>query len=237
MAVFGAVLRWTQGQIALNREAGAAAVGAPIPWAMAGISLLFLAGLVVIVLRFRSRCAVEKPTQKRGSSVMWLAAACLAALLTAISAVIMFVSASDSRYCVLIRILSALELLAGISMPFVILGCGTKKAGTLSCVCAVAMIVFYAYWLIVCYKVNSTQPEIWIYAMEILASSMSMLAVYYLSGAFFARPMPFRAMFFCDTAAFFCITALPGGNTAQKLLLIATAAVLLMSSFLQTERT
>ena len=70
-------------------------------------------------------------------------------------------------------------------------------------------IIVFSVMLLLCYKINSSEPVIWSYCIEIVTCCICILAFFRNAGFAFERPMPYRAIYLSMLAAFMCLPRLP----------------------------
>ena len=130
------------------------------------------------------------------------------------------------------RIFSALAILAGVSLPF-LLGRNASRSDSIGGTAGVVTVLFACFWLVFSYRVNSEDPVLWGYCVEILAIAATTLAFYQLTAYFFGRAKPSRALFLVQLAAFLDITTLSDERALGFTAIFAACAVfLLMAAFI-----
>ena len=94
-------------------------------------------------------------------------------------------------------------------------------------------ILMYCVWLIASYRSNANNPNVWMFAIEILAICCAILALFYVAGYAFGRPDPHKACYLSLLGAFMCITTLADSrHMGLELIILATVGMLLMYSWL-----
>jgi len=235
LGIFGAFLRWLQTMSAFDKETG-------FPISGAGTTLVFVIYSIVVIAAF---CAVtlfwlgrfDRGTDAEralrcGSRVPFVIGWVLCVAFAAASCVLLF-AAGHSRYPLGQRLFGAFGILAGISIPFLFVGKNGSGSGSIGRSAAVVITLFYCFWLVFCYKINSEDPILWNYAPEILAVTAATVAFYFIATYFFGAGHGGRALIAVQLGVYLNIATLfDERSTALDVLLGVTAAVLLMLEYL-----
>lgn len=143
---------------------------------------------------------------------------CLGALLLALSC-------ETDENVILLLILAGLAFLSGVAFPVLMqkVNSVTAKIGTM-CLLSTLPVMMYALWLVVSYKENDINSVVWDYAVEIIAISVAMVALFYNAGYVFGQPKPWKSLFFSMLGAVLCIMCIADERYfGMQLIFIATA--------------
>ncbi len=133
-----------------------------------------------------------------------------------LSAFLMFLASIIGIYqfllhnSVSILIISLLSLVSGAGLISLTLA---QKKDCLSdehLICAAAPVFWICFLLIYYYREHSANPVFGSFSYELFALAVSMMAIFYFSGFFFARPYPARALFTSSFAIYMILTAYGG---------------------------
>lgn len=227
---FSIFVRWLQNTIIFDAETGLARRGAGISWALVLLCVLVAAAELLVTLRLRSRLSSDTQTEllRAGSKwgrIFFVAMAGLT-LLGGILHLISSLTGARQGVPVLDLILSVLAIAAGAAL--LVLALGKAKDGASRCFCYAAAILFYCFWLIVCYKDNANDPVIWKFCMQILSIGASALGWYYAAGFAYDHPQPAKTLFFCQLAAFLGILVMADERSIGAQLLLLCPALMLL---------
>lgn len=235
LGAFGAFFRWLQMQIARDSETGLinpSILNIILP-------LIIVAAVVVLFLRTRAMDKDGKvfPTGMsealRGISIVYIIAAYIIAAITVIGGIMTVVNSSLDAQRGLYALLAALAVLSGISFPLVCNASRKHYSPGLVSICMSVPVIMYCVWLVVCYRSNANNPNLWSYAIEILAVCCIILALMLTAGYAFGKSAPKKACYMCQLAAFMCITTLADSRyMGLELILVGTAGMLLLEGWL-----
>ncbi len=232
---FAVFLRWLQDQLAFNE------LGLAERSAFHFFVLLFLAAAAYVFLRFLRQLREQGlvlPTEfcealANPGRLFALLRLALGALMCA-GAALLFFSAGEDKYPVMLRALAVLGALVGLSFPLLLSAANRGRAPSgFVCLLSMLPLLLYALWLLVSYRENSINSVAWAYALDIFTPIMAMLAFFRLAGFAFgsvnARKVMFNSMF----GAMLCMMALADERyMGMQLMLAATAGMLLLYSWL-----
>lgn len=232
LGIFGAFLRWLQTMNAFDKETGFPIPDAGTTVVFVVFSVLAAAAFCVVTLlwlgRFDRGTSADRALRCE-SSIPFIIGWALCAAFAAASCVLLF-SAGHSRYPLGQRLFGAFGIIAGFSIPFLF---GKKGVGSVGRSAAVIITLFYCFWLVFCYKLNSEDPIVWNYAPEILAVVAATVAFYFIASYFFGAGHGGRALIAVQLGAYLNIATLfEDRSTAWNVLLGVTAAVLLILEYL-----
>lgn len=234
LGIFGAFFRWLQLLNAFEADTGLAKGGAGTSTAFAVYCIAAVAVIVFITLAWLRRRGCPGEAEEALGSASYLPtvlAGLFGAVIVLASLVLMF-TADTCHFPTMQRILSALGILAGIAMPFI----PGKKAGgedSVGVIASVVPVLFTCFWLVFSYRINSEDPVLWSYCVEILAIAATTLAFYHIAAYFYGRAKPVRAMFMVQLAAFLDVTTLSDRREMGfSAVFAACAAFMLMAEFI-----
>ncbi len=235
LGAFGAFFRWLQMQVARDSETGL------INPSILNILLpaVIIAAAVVLWLRTRKLTDAETvfPTGMsealRGLSLVYIVFAWVIAALAVLGGVLTIVSAALDSLRTMYVIIAVLAMLSGLSFPLICSASRSHYSPSLVSVFMTFPILMYCVWLIASYRANASNPNVWIFAIEIIAVCFIILALFYVAGYAFGRPEPQKACYLSLFAAFMCMTTLSDSRyMGLELIILATAGMLLMYGWL-----
>ena len=235
LGIFGAFLRWLQTMNAFDKETGFPVPGAGTTVVFVIYSILVLAAFIVVTLVWLGRWqrGTDAESALRCDSLFPLAAGwVLCAAFAAASCILLF-SAGQSRYPLGQRLFGGFGILAGLSIPFLFGKKGGSGAGPLGRSAATVLTLFYCYWMVFTYKLDSEDPILWHYALEILAVVAATAAVYFIAGHFYGSGHGGRTLIAVQIGVYLNICILfDERGTALNVLLGVTAALLLLLEYI-----
>lgn len=235
LGAFGAFFRWLQMQVARDSETG-----------MINPSILnFILPAIIItaavILWLRTKKLTDGQTvfptgmseALRGLSLMYIIFAWVIAGIAVLGGILTLISASLDSLRTMYIIIAVLAMLSGLSFPLICSASRSHYSPSLVSVFMTIPILMYCVWLIACYKANANNPNVWMFAVEIIAVCCIILALFYVAGYAFGRPDPKKACYLSLLAAFMCITTLSDSRyMGLELIILATAGMLLMYGWL-----
>ena len=235
LGIFGAFLRWLQTMSAFDKETGFPVPGAGTTVAFLVFSALAAAAFCVVTLVWLGRFdrGTDAARALRCDSVAPLVLGWVFCAVMAAASVILLFTAAQNRYPLGQRLFGAFGILAALSIPFLFGKKGSSGAGPVGRGAAVILTLFYCYWMVFCYKLNSEDPILWHFALEILAVTAAAVAFYFVATYFFGAGHAGRALIATELAVYFNIASLfDARSTALNALFIVTAALLLLLEYL-----
>ena len=229
--VFGAFLRWLQTMNAFDKETGFPIPGAGTTVAFVLYSVLAAAAFFVVTLVWLGRFGRGTDAERalRCDSVFPLAAGwVLCAAFTAASCILLF-TAAQNRYPLGRRLFGAFGILGGLSIPFLFGKKDASGAGPLGRGASTVLTLFYCYWMVFTYKLDSEDPILWHYAPEILAVAAATAAIYFITAHFYGAGHGKRTLIAVQLGVYLNVcTLFDERETALNVLLGITAALLLL---------
>ncbi|MCX7614907.1 MAG: hypothetical protein N2Z65_04055 [Clostridiales bacterium] len=137
-------------------------------------------------------------------------------LIRVLSAFLMFLSGVIGIYLFLhdnsvsLLIIALLSLVSGSGVIFLTLAQKRNRLSEEHLICAAAPVFWSSFLLIYCFREHSANPVISSFSYELFALTVSMLAIFYFSGIFYARPYLGRTLFTSFVSIFLIITAFGG---------------------------
>lgn len=231
--IFGFFLRWLQ-TINGFEENGLAIPGAATAIVFAAYSVLAVL-VFALVVRFALRKNELSPKAAEAlhvPNVLHVAAMWAVAALMAIACLVLMFGSDYARFPTMQRMMAALGIFSALCLPFML---NRKAEGDDKGVGAIASllpILFGCLWLVTAYRVESENPVLWSYVIEILAIIGVTMSFYYLAAFFYGRSKPGRCLVMLQTTVYLCLCTLMDEHSgAEKLLFGAVAAALLVFQF------
>lgn len=235
LSVFGAFLHWLQTMNAFEKETGFPVPGAGTTVVFLIYSVLAIALFCVVTIYWLGRFerGTDAAVALRCETVIpQVAGWALCAVFAAASFYQLF-TAAHSDYPLWQRLFGAFGIVAALSFPFLFGKKGGSGAGAAGRGAAVLITLFSCYWMVFTYKLESQEPIIWKYALEILAVAAATVAFYEIAAFFFGKGHVRRTLIAAAIGIYFCVTALfEERSTVVNAMLGVTAALLLVLEFL-----
>lgn len=235
LGAFGAFFRWLQMQIARDSETGLMnpnLLNIIVP-------LIIIAAFVLLLVRSKNLAHDGKvfPTEMfealHALSIVYYIASWLIAALMVIGGVMTVVNSTLDAQRGLYTLIAALAVCSGLSFPLICSAARRRFSPGLVSVFMTLPVIMFCLWLIACYRANANNPNVWNYAIEIIAICAVILALFHVSGYAFGRSTPKRTAFLCQFAAFMCITTLADSRyMGLELILVGTAGMLLLENWI-----
>lgn len=149
-------------------------------------------------------------------------------------ALVLLATCETDKNADLLKILAYLGIPTGLSFPIVLTAANRpqKRPGYLS-LCAALPVIFYSYWLIVSYKINAINPNVWAYTMEIIAIIFSMVAFFRIAGFAFDTPNVWRSLFFAMLDGALCIMVLADERyMGMQIMFLASAMMMVLYNWI-----
>lgn len=227
--IFGFFLRWLQNLNGFD-ENGLAIPGAVTAIVFAVYSLVVLLGFAVADrIWLRSLQPKEKGAETFRAPnmiiviVMWGIAA-----LMAVACLVLMFGSDFARYPGMQRIMGALGIFAALSLPLLLNRKAEGEENSVGAIACLLPVLFCCLWLVTSYRVESENPVLWSYVVEMLAIVAATVGFYYVAAFFYGRAKPGRCLPVLQIAAYLCICTLMDNHaTAEKLLFGLVAAAML----------
>lgn len=236
LGIFGAFFRWLQNTNAFDK-----ATGLPVP--AHGTTIVFLiycvlavAAVTVLSFVWLRRYAFAKDiTALRSATPIPIVLGWILAAGFVLAACVVLFFADFGAYPTIQRIFGAFAILGGVCFPFLI-GKPDGSIRSFGRTAAAVAVLFFCFWLIYCYRINSGDPILMNYATEILAVAAAAAAMYYVASFHFGAGYGRRAVFAVQLAVFFNFSTLfDTRSTAMTVMFLCTTGILLILEFLLLE--
>ena len=232
---FGTFFRWLQNQSVFDAETGLvnpSALNILVPLVILGAAVLFY----FLVRKLKAR-KLEAPGNIfavfNGTSILYPIAYFVIAFVTVLGGIVTMFNVSDDLYSTAYRIIAVFAVLSGITFPLICSSHRKRYAPPIICVFMTIPIVMFCIWLVVCYKVNSSNPTIWAFAVEIITICICILAFYYTAGFAYEKAEPYKALFISMFAAFMCFTVLADSRYfGMQLIYFGVAGMFVLESWM-----
>lgn len=232
---FGTFFRWLQNQSAFDAETGlvhSSALNILVPLVILAAAVLFF----FLVKKLKSEtCGAPTDIFSLfcGTSILYPVAYYAIAFVTALGGIITLFAVSEDSFAAIYRVIALLAVLCGLGFPVICSSRRKRYAPPIICAFMTVPIVLFCVWLIACYKVNSSNPTIWAFAIEIITLCICILAFYYNAGFAFGKPSPYKALYISMLAAFMCITTIADTRYfGMQLIYLGAAGMLVTESWL-----
>lgn len=232
---FGTFFRWLQNQSAFDAETGlvhSSVLNVLVPLVILGAAVLFY----FLVKKLKSN-NYDVPTDIfsvfYGTSILYPISFYAVALVTGLGGIITMFAVSEDSFATVYRVIALLAVLSGLGFPVI---CSSRRKHYAPPVISAFMtvpIVMFCVWLIACYKVNSSNPTIWAFAIEIITICICILAFFYNAGFAFGKPAPYKALYLSMLGAFMCITTIADTRYfGMQLIYLGAAGMLVTESWM-----
>lgn len=235
-AVCGAIgmfLHWMQQLSNYEEDTGLFTRGSASSSFLIFACIAFTAALYVLVRVYLGTPAnYDVVTSVRTKDIFLFAVATLAGLIMIVGGIIMFFGSRNTSSPGITKFLAVFAVVCGLCFPGMAAGTGTDKPTSFHCLCSAVPVLMCLYWLIVQYKLFAYNPEIWLYAFDILAVSASTLSFYFIAGFFFGCAKPRNTVFFSQLAVFLCLVDLINkAQSGYSVMMFACALIQAMFSW------
>lgn len=232
---FGTFFRWLQNQSAFDAESGlvqSSALNILVPLVIIAAAVLFY----FLVKKIKSK-NYDVPTDIFsvfcGTSILYPVSYYAIAFVTCLGGIITMFAVSEDSFSTVYRVIALLAVLCGLGFPVICSSRRKRYAPPIICAFMTVPIVMFCVWLIACYKVNSSNPTIWAFAIEVITICICILAFYYNAGFAFGKPSPYKALYISMLGAFMCITTLADTRYfGMQLIYLGAAGMLVTESWL-----
>ena len=234
VGIFGFFLRWLQ-HINGFEENGLAIPGVTIATVYLVYSLVAFAAFIVIcrICLGKKSAPTEameafRPLNPIPGAIMWAIAAVMA-----IACLVLMFSSDFARYPTMQRIMSALGIFSAVCLPFLVRRWAEGEDGSSRGIMALLPVVFGCMWIITSYRIESENPVLWSYVVEMLAIIAVTLSFYYIAAYFHGRAKPGRCFVVLQTTVYLCMCTLMDEHSGvEKLLFGCLAAAFLVLEYL-----
>lgn len=147
----------------------------------------------------------------------------------ALGGVVLLISSETDKNADFYRVLALLALVTGVTFPLVLSSANKPHVAARKTVCFISVIpiIFFCWWLVTVYKVNSNNPVVWQYGPEALAVIVSIIAFFRVAGFPFGTANAWRSVFFNMLASAVDIMMLADTRyIGQQMMFLAAAGML-----------
>ena len=227
---FGVFLRWLQVQVAFNE------LGLVDKSVFNVLVILFVVTAAIVYLRFLQQddgkhlYVPDGFTEALGNRHKLFSVLCwLAGGVVVLGALLLLAKSETDKYVRFLRVLSALGVLSGVSVPLLLSMVNREDANrSLLCVLSMAPVLLFAAWLVYLYRANSINSVLWSYVPEIVTVIMAMIAFVRVAGFVFDCPNGQRVRFDVMLGATLCLMSLADERYMGMQLMLIGSALLLM---------
>lgn len=231
---FGSFCRWLQNQIAFDES------GLSVSSPLNVIVILILLGMVIWVYFLTQKVAEANmkvpedyhdaffPEERISVSSAWVIG-----IIEVLGGLILAMTGLDNASPALTLIFALCAILSGILVPVCMRSAQTDVSnGTIALLTTVPILQF-CIGLINCYKINATNPSVWVYSVQILAYACLAIAFYYIAGYAYGRVFHYRTLYFSMLGAFLSIMVIADDlNLGLVLIFLANGALLLLYMYM-----
>ena len=207
---FGTFFRWLQNQSCFDAETGLlnpSALNYIVPLSIIGAAILFY-----FLVKKLKKQKLEPPKDIfdvfNGTSIFYPIVFIVIALVTFVGSIVTLFNVTGEKYATVYRLIALLAAASAVTFPLI---CSSRRKRYMPAIIGIFMcipIIVFSVMLLLCYKINSSEPVIWSYCIEIVTCCICILAFFRNAGFAFERPMPYRAIYLSMLAAFMCFTTL-----------------------------
>ncbi len=214
LSAFGFVLRWVQNIGIFDELTGLATESATQSVFLVAFSIVVSLTIIFLALPLRSSVKKSPPAFcVRSENKARRLVVYVLGLVLVLSAISIFLSSDEQLLTTLYRILALLLAFSGMSFMHIGASGEDNADSPVACLTSVVPVFFCCYWLIMSYRVHSSNPVIWAYSIEIIAIVFACMAFYFIAGFAFGKPRVYQTVVVTALAAFFCFMAL--GDTRE----------------------
>ena len=234
---FGLFLRWLQRQLAFDER------GLCSPSVFSWLLTIYLLAFAWVLLR-RNEKMLGKRLRLPGTLQQALAAPgkiyaalrwlCGSGIL--LGGALIIRSSETEKYTLMLRILGALAILAGICLP-IYLGSANRqhgeKRGALRRLLSLTPLLLFGVWLIYDDRANAINSVVWGFAIEVLTASVLLLAFFRLAGFAYRQIDDQRQLFWIQYGIFVSVIALADERqTGMQLIFFFSGALLALAHYI-----
>lgn len=234
---FGAFFRWLQNMLSFEKDT-VSYLMLPTAWPLIMIMYALCVALLFVTLirrlykqGFTAQSDMRKAFKCRTFLLPILSWVVGGMMMIGGLVTIIGIEPTDSKE--LLTLVGLLAIVSGLCFPGVCTSSLRKFSPNLVFVFMLAPVLLLCVWLVYSYQVHATIPEPWVYAVEVTALSVSILAFLLNLGYPADRARVKPAMFFTMFGSFFCFMTLSDErSTGLTILMLSVALMLLMENWL-----
>ena len=226
---FSVFIRWLQTMLAYNEDGlvDRNLLNLLVPGIMIASAILFAS----FVKKFeKQRYYIREDFFEvfKNDSSIYRALRWIMGVLMVVGGFLLLAQCEVDREAKFLRALSLLGVLTGVCFPLMLSMANKPHVTKISTVCALGTvpIVFFCFWLVTCYKINSINPVLWDYTPEIITVIVSILSFFYLAGFQYSVANTKRALFMSMMGAALSIMILADTRYMGMQLMFAASAAM-----------
>lgn len=155
-----------------------------------------------------------------------------------LGALLLLAKSETDKYMGFLRVLAALGFLTGLAFPLLLTEANREsgqRRSWLAILCSLIPILFFAWWLICCYRYNAINSVVWAYVIEALTLAVAMVAFFYAAGFAFGQARAEWAMTVNMLGSYLCFMSLADERyTGMQLMLFAAALMQVLLVWIMT---
>ena len=225
------VLRYREQATAYDPITGLSEISTPVSMALISLTVLVL----VAAAAFGAIAARGRQTPDKYRKAFYIesygsfALSALVGLISAAAAVVFALTGGSAGGVngVALWAFYGLALFMGLSILHTSINSYTQKRSQLVPVTSVVPALFMCYWMVLTYKVNSTNPVILEYSYVCYAFGAAAVAFYYMAGYAYGRRKAGRTIAFGLMAVYFLVMTMADSRNVWLLVIQASSAVYL----------
>lgn len=158
-------------------------------------------------------------------------------IMLSLGALVLLMTCETDPCASLLRIVSVLGIISGISFPLMLESAGKEKPKyKLCCLYSIIPMLMYCVWLLATYKTNNINPVVWAYSMELLTVCVCICAFFRIAGFVYATPRGNGTLYIIMAAIFMCFLSMADSrHLGMQIILIATACMMGLCLWILTE--
>lgn len=228
---FGVFLRWLQDQLAFDEN------GLSEPSVFNFLVPLMLLAAAWMFTRFINKIQDDKCYVPRdfcdalfNPGKLFAIARWAIGLLMCLGSVVLLMTSETDVDADFIRIICLLGFLSGLAFPFVLGSANYDEFANVRFVrlCMMMPILLFSAWLILCYKQNSYNSDVWSYVIEMATIIVALLAFFRIAGYAFFAPNWRKCMLAIMMGAAMCIMSLADERYMGMHIIMLSAALMLI---------
>ena len=226
---FSVFIRWLQTMLAYNEDGlvDRSVFNLLVP-AMIIASALVFRGFIKRFQKERYALPEDFFALLKNDSRIYSALRWIIGLVMIFGAGLLLAECETDKDAAFLKVLSILGALSGLSFSLLLTNANkphVAKRGTI-CLLSAVPVVFFSFWLITCYKINSINPVLWDYSVEIVTLIVCILSFFRLAGSEYSVVKSWRSMFLAMLGGALCIMIVADNRyMGMQLMFISAAAM------------
>lgn len=233
---FGVFFRWMQLMLAFNSEGlvDSSAWNILVPAIVIAAAVVFYRFAAV---RKKSRMYLPHDFCRALSNEGKLYSICRWAFggLLCVGSILLIIECETDKDAGFLFALAGAGIVSGIAFPFFLASANKPHVENKNFIALLAAVpvIFFGIWLLTCYKQNTINPIGWIYAVELAAIVIALLAFFRLAGFAYGTPREWKCMVLCMLGAMLCIMTLADSRyLGQQIMFVAIALMQLLCNWI-----